>query len=110
MQGLKWIFLTLIMGVTISPISLYAADNTADLKRDMALLKNQLQDLEKRIAAADQYQVATNSDTNGNENVNVITTKKKLITNKYPAQFKVKKQNQNQIRHLQPRNTEILRL
>lgn len=44
----------LLVSIASFPLSLYATENTVNLKQEIALLKNQLQNLEERVAYADQ--------------------------------------------------------
>jgi hypothetical protein len=54
MDASNRILLLLISGASALPLSIYAADNNVDVKREIAQLKNQIQSLEMRIASADQ--------------------------------------------------------
>ncbi len=68
MSMLKKTFFKLI--ISILPISMCAASSTADIKNEIALFKNKLQDLEMRIATADQ----TNTDAITDKNIHTAAT------------------------------------
>jgi len=68
--------LGLIISIGSSPISIYAANNTIDIKNEIALLKNKIQELEIHIASADQAntEIITDKDINSspsNPNKNI---------------------------------------
>ena len=90
MRFVKYTFLGLIIGI-FCPFNLYAAVNTDNLKQELALLKNQLQALEDRIAEADQSNVSDPAIENGNKNVNAPISEKKTIKNHAPVQNKKNK-------------------
>lgn len=50
----NWVLLSLLILIASSPLHLHAAENASDLKREIVLLKNQLQKMEDRITATER--------------------------------------------------------
>jgi hypothetical protein len=91
MYILKWVLLCVVIGTSTMPMHLYAAEKTVDLKSEVALLKNQLQVLESRIATVDQSNADVTNDTGTNNNANIADQNKVSIKKPDPIQNKIKK-------------------
>ncbi|MDR3492098.1 MAG: hypothetical protein P4M12_08675 [Gammaproteobacteria bacterium] len=78
MEMFKRILFALIVSISSFPLSIYAADDSADIKREIALFKNQMQNLEMQLASAEQ----TNTNTSDSSNISPTASKKKKFTKK----------------------------
>jgi len=93
MSALKRILLGLIICIGSLPLSTYAADDTANVKSDIELLKNQIKNLEMRVASADQ--VNTKADTSIDNSTTPIQPNKKKPTKKAKAAHAHRKNTQS---------------
>jgi len=76
MGVLKRILLSLIICVGSLPLLIYAADDKADIKNEIALLKKQIQNLEMRIASSDKIkpvQKQAKDKKSNNKSPNVVS-------------------------------------
>lgn len=70
----RWILLSLIISIASFPLHLYATETTTDLKHEIELLKNQLQNIENRIALTEQSTVVSSTGTSTKNNTNANVT------------------------------------
>jgi len=73
----KRIFFCLVVGVMSLPLWTYAADDTVDVKREIAQLKSQIQKLEMHIASAEQTTNSATTDSATDTSASTQQSKKK---------------------------------
>ena len=89
MDVLKRIFLTVVIGSVTLPCSVYAAANDADLLHEIALLKNQLHELQMRVASDEQSSALADTDTSARTAVHHKKKfTKKSVSNDSSAKYK----------------------
>ena len=90
MDILKRILSGLIICISSFPLLIYAADDKTDIKREIALLKQQITNLEMRVASADQRNTTENAIT-ASDATPATSDKKKLVKKAKTAHDNTKK-------------------